>query len=353
MQYEIEWGVDLDKLTKTMSIGDGPAREFRTKVRCQECWGGALGRTGDDHEWNGIKCRVCGAIFEGEAAKDEMERISIETTLNLMNADFGHGPKSADGAFREKIFWPIDRLSESELEERAVAKRYTRSKRKILTRGAFPVGAPGLFLFQAQLLVEGVDQNHDFDDLSVVDFPDVEIRGDGSASMHVPTRKLTQIKALDEEEQMSNMGRTLARAMMSAFACELVLKAISLTCNDEARKSHDLLELYNELPGSSRSRISADLPEMENLLGRGRHTFGEWRYFEMNVGSQSLISLLDVKLANELGKAARILLDEGEIVGLAARVTTEANRKVTVNGQRQHISQSTRLSVAGGEAPPR
>ena len=75
--------------------------------------------------------------------------------------------------------------------------------------------------------------------------------------------------------------------------------------------------------------------------------------FEMNVGSQSLISLLDVKLANELGKAARVLLDEGEIVGLAARVTTEANRKVTVNGQRQHISQSTRLSVAGGEAPPR
>ena len=54
----------------------------------------------------------------------------------------------------------------------------------------------------------------------------------------------------------------MARGMMSAFACELAMKAVSLTVNDAARKTHDLLCLYDHLPKSSKQRLEFDFPDI-------------------------------------------------------------------------------------------
>ena len=63
--------------------------------------------------------------------------------------------------------------------------------------------------------------------------------------------------------------------MIAAFACELALKAISLTCTDEASKSHDLLDLFDHLPRESRDRIEADFSTIRDVLTENRGTFGK------------------------------------------------------------------------------
>ena len=78
-------------------------------------------------------------------------------------------------------------------------------------------------------------------------------------------------------------GSTMTRALMSAFACELAMKAIRLTRLDEARKQHDLLALYRDLPEDSRTRMEMDYPGIEAILQKARHTFGKWRYFETKI----------------------------------------------------------------------
>ena len=49
----------------------------------------------------------------------------------------------------------------------------------------------------------------------------------------------------------------MAQAMTAAFACELVMKAICLTCKDEAKQTHDLLDLNDGLEVTHRrARLS-------------------------------------------------------------------------------------------------
>ena len=110
------------------------------------------------------------------------------------------------------------------------------------------------------------------------------------------------------------------------------MKAISLTCNDEADKTHDLLALYEALPDRSRERICADFPDITDVIRKGRHRFGAWRYFETRVGDAAIRSMVDVEEARALGKAARVILDEAEFVGLAATASIQAKRNVSILG---------------------
>ena len=87
----------------------------------------------------------------------------------------------------------------------------------------------------------------------------------------------------------------MARGMMSAFACELAMKAISLTVNDEAQRHHDLLRLYRGLPESSRQRLEFDFPNIPNVMKSGRHRFGKWRYFESGK-KEALKAIIDSDL---------------------------------------------------------
>ena len=54
---------------------------------------------------------------------------------------------------------------------------------------------------------------------------------------------------------MKRLGSTMTIAMMSAFACELAMKAIRLTRMDEFRKSHDLWQLFQDLSEDSKARM--------------------------------------------------------------------------------------------------
>ena len=71
---------------------------------------------------------------------------------------------------------------------------------------------------------------------------------DREAICTLSTRGVSDDPQFQERRLVRKMGRTLTAAMISAFACELAMKAIALTAKDEAAKSHDLDALYAELP---------------------------------------------------------------------------------------------------------
>ncbi len=119
--------------------------------------------------------------------------------------------------------------------------------------------------------------------------------------------------------------------MNAAFACELALKAIQITHLDEARKTHDLLELYRDLPEDSKTRLKADFAEIEDELERARHTFGRWRYFETNVGEEGMQAMANTERAFALVKAARVIIDEGEIAGLTYKVDINFDAEFSVD----------------------
>ena len=170
--------------------------------------------------------------------------------------------------------------------------------------------------------------------------------------MHVPTKELSEHTKTSEDELMRRLGSTMTIAMMSAFACELAMKAISLTRMDEARKSHDLWQLYRDLPEDSRARIEEDYPEVDSVLKKARYTFDKWRYFEANVGGQGMSAMIDTNRAFVLAKAARVLLDEAVLMGLGYSVHIDATQEVTQTGDRQHMHINHKLQVTATEAPP-
>ena len=149
------------------------------------------------------------------------------------------------------------------------------------------------------------------------------------------------------------MGATMVEGMISAFACELAMKAISLTCKDEAIKTHDLLDLFKDLPKESRLRISADYPDIVVLMEQARQVFGAWRYFENNVGERGMSAMIDMPRAHALGKAARVIIDEAEMVGLRGELEVNAKQDVREIGAARTYNYRINAKVTGGESPPK
>ena len=190
-------------------------------------------------------------------------------------------------------------------------------------------------------------------ELSVARFWDVDMHEDGSATVYPPTKEFSEDPNADENELMRRLGSTMTVALMSAFACELAMKAICLTRTDQARKSHDLWLLYRDLPRDSTGRIEEDYPDIGSVLKNARHTFDKWRYFEANVGGRGMSAMIDTERSFDLAKAARVLLDEAELMGLGYSVSVEATRKITRRGDRKHVHVKHKLHTTGREAPPR
>ena len=115
-------------------------------------------------------------------------------------------------------------------------------------------------MLQASVLMASVEDISHPDEWSIAEFPDVRFRDDGTAICTLSTSGLRNDPQFRERRLARKMGRTMTAAMVSAFACELAMKAISLTSKDEAVKSHDLDTLYADLPEQSRLRIVADYP---------------------------------------------------------------------------------------------
>ena len=119
-----------------------------------------------------------------------------------------------------------------------------------------------------------------------------------------------------EFEMMSRLGCQMGAAMLAAFACELLMKAISLTCKDEARRIHDLLKLYTDLPEDSQRRLAIDYEEIVDVMSEGRHVFGRWRYFENNAGPEALKGMVDLeRTLNSVGWAEGVATKENTAFG--------------------------------------
>ena len=357
---KIEWNWDFDNRWHEMkSIGSGDEKytfgedgRFRLKGRCRRCWGGLIGKGASEDVPTAIRCRVCGILLEGDEAREEHRRMSEQDASNTFQIALGLPPKYRDDArFVSKIFPYIDRQTAEEFHEHTNAETQKGPREGWLTRREFPGGSAGFLILQARALTSGVERLPR--ELSVVRFWDFDMHDDGSATVHVPTKELSENPKTTEDELMKRFGSTMTIAMMSAFACELAMKAIRLTLMDEARKSHDLWQLYRDLPEDSRARMEEDFPEIGSVLKKARHTFDKWRYFEVNVGGRGMSAMIDTDRAFALAKAARVLLDEAELMGLGYSFDINATRKVTTTGDRQHMHVIHKLNTTAREAPPR
>ncbi len=352
---KIDWGIDMDKGYAVKYRSDFPSElTAHVKGRCQSCWGGFLARSIDEHRWTGIKCRICGRMMEGAQAAEEHERLDKELALNLMHMSFGRPPEYGKGMFVMKVLPTLERLSENELHERIKNNSDPSTNKRWLNRSQFPRGSPALFQLQATALLEGVNKIHLKKEKIEEDFLNFSFKDDGTAVWDQ-----SAIEGFRDDpdhhnrETMRRMGSTMNAAMMAAFACELVMKAISLTCQDRALRSHDLIELYSDLPEFCKERTRTDFPTIEDVLEKGRNVFGKWRYFEQNVAPDHLSLMIDVELARGLGKAARVFLDEANIVGLAGSFELSSERKGRMQGDKILYKDNFKLKVKSGERPPR
>ena len=82
-------------------------------------------------------------------------------------------------------------------------------------------------------------------------------------------------------------------------------------------------------------------------------TFGKWRYFEASVSGYGMSAMIDTERAFVLAKAARVLLDEAELMGLGYSVDINATQKVTTTGDRQDVDVIHKMHTTAREAPPR
>ena len=240
-------------------------------------------------------------------------------------------------------------VSEGEIRDRVAHSRrqYSKSPKGRLTRYEFPAGSPGWFFLQARVLIDGVSRATDYHRDSIADFPNYHVNPDGSVTVRIDTDGLSENPQHKEQELLTTAGSLLGNGMISTFACELALKAISLTCTDEATKTHDLLELFEDLPRESQDRLTADFSEIRDVLARNRGSFGAWRYFEADVGRVALEGMIDPERSRSLAKTARVILDEGEYVGLTAGIRVRANRRDRVSGEAREHSDTIEMTIRG------
>ena len=151
-------------------------------------------------------------------------------------------------------------------------------------------------------------------------------------------------------EVMARMGTAVVAGMAGAFACEVGMKAILVTRLDGAAKTHDLLKLYWELPDDSRGRLEGDFPEIADVLGHSRETFGRWRYFEQGIGEDAIGALVDTDRAWGLGKAARVIVDECVIAGLNYQIDIDTSFEFDWRPGGMTTAQRIHLSLEGGES---
>ena len=337
------------------TLSDGPFTEFALKGRCKRCWGALRGRADPGGPVTGIRCLVCGMILEGAAAEAEEKRTTDEAWFNALTMRSGHQPKYGDGPFIQKVFPLLDRLSEEEIRDRVAHSRgqYRKSPKGRLTRHEFPAGSPGWFFLQARVLIDGVSRATDHQRESIANFPNYQVNADRSVTVRVDIDGMSENPRHKEQDLLTTAGSLLGNGMISAFACELALKAISLTCTDEATKTHDLLELFEDLPRESQDRLTADFSAIGDVLARNRGSFGEWRYFEADIGRVALDAMIDPERSRYLAKTARVILDEGEYVGLTAGIKVRAKRTTRVSGEAREHSDTIEMTITGGECPPR
>ena len=349
-----DWVSDFDR--HEFNLGEfrpGAYGKAVAKGRCVECWGRLIGRKRDVEDgWAEVRCRICDVVLEGADANLEVARMEREATLNLMNMRWGHAPKyREDAVFVQKLFPQIARHDGEEVKARIRRRMGEGGKEGFLTRSAFPPGAAGYLFLQASILMAGLERMPF--EMSVSALDGIHVEEDGTAVVPFPIEEIREDPQHPEYALKQRMGSTMTTAMMGAFACELAMKAISLTTADEAPKEHDLLLLFDGLPEASRMRVDADYSDIRRIIEESRYLFDKWRYFDSNVGRNAINAMIDTKRSFALGKAARVLLDEAEAVGLTYRVKLNTKARVRRRGERTDYGFTEDLHVRVGESPPK
>ena len=348
---KIDWWVDFDE----HSAGEAAAAAI--KGRCTNCWGQLVGRLDGDSKWTNIECQICGRSVEGEEADCEMKRMHREIVDNLPKVRRGLPAKyREDAKFVLKVLPDMDG-DKAYFAQRVAAKMAEGRKKNRLSRHDFSKGDAGYLYLQASTFMAGIKSlpremsvirysDYDFQEPRI---SDVDVADDGS-EIRVSRKTVGKSRQLSKDVLMERMGLLMMAGMTAAFACELALKAILITRLDEARKTHDLLELYRDLPEDSKTRLKADFAEIEDELERERHTFGRWRYFETNVGEEAIVAVTNIERAFALAKVARVIIDEGEIAGLAYEVDINVHAKFSVDNGNPRYWETHKLRVTGWEA---
>ena len=350
---KIDWWVDFD------DHAAGEAAAAAIKGRCTNCWGRLTGRLLLDGggKWTSIECQICGKSVKGEEADLEMERMRYEVDNNLPKVRRGLAARyREDAKFVIKILPDMDR-NNTYFNKRVAEKMAEKRKKNWLSRHDFPKGDAGYLYLQASVFMAGIESLPR--EMSVVRMSDYDFQkphvsdvdvSDDLSKVHISGKVMGKSRQLSDQERMERMGLLMMAGMNAAFACELALKAILITRLDEARKTHDLLELYRALPEDSKTRLKADFAEIEDELERARHTFGRWRYFETNVGKEGILALVNIERVFALAKAARVIIDEGEIAGLDYEVDINVNAEFSVDNGDTNYREKYGLKVTSGES---
>ena len=334
----VVWTQEFEFTLSPSGSQAGKEAEVKIKGRCTACWGGLVLRGEKENGVvSGIECCVCKKKLVGEDAANAYHRARNEAIDNVWKMSLGFPPTRETSPFVGKLFPHLPRQTEDDLRERIASKVEQRNPGEWLTRKDFPLGTAAYLYLQARLFVAAISDMYASYDEAVVSFRKAKTSDDPRHDAHALNRRL---------------GSTMARGMMSAFACELAMKAVSLTVNDAARKTHDLLCLYDHLPKSSKQRLEFDFPDIRNVMRKGKHTFGEWRYFQSGK-KKALQAIIDSDLEQSLGKAARVFLDEAETVGLRGGVDMKAQRDVTDHGDTKKAHYKYRATMKGAENPPK
>lgn len=346
----------MDKMSVTPTTPYGSAQAVNYRGRCHDCWGSLVGRTDEHHAWTGIKCRLCGKTLEGSKAAEELQRLKTELANNILGMEFGSLPAYGEGSFAFKIFPRLERLTKEEFESRvaaAISRTSQRQARSHLTRKTFPGGSAGWLFLQAKILLSGTPAGPWDHTRATAGFPEVVFEEDGLVTTRFDPEELSQDPDYERHTVMHVLGSNMRDAMASAFCCELAMKAICLTSRDIALKSHDLFALFADLPEESRARGNVDHPDIESVLLRERHTFGAWRYFEAESDAKGMEVMVNPIRAWEMGRAARVIVDEGEVMGLGGRMSLNRQQDVEENNGSPAYSHQVDGTVRGVERPPR
>ena len=336
----------------------GPARAVDIRARCAHCWGAVSGHKDGDARWNHIECRVCGRSIRGDDAVREAVAMEAEVADNMAPARVGHHAKYRRGAgFVLKILPDMDR-DQQLVNDRIDASLLAERKRGRLTRHEIPPGTAGYLYAQARVFLAGLD-NLLSAEISVFASSDFEFgepqvsRVDGSAAsgaLHVTGTIPVAHRKPSGPALMGRLGTVMVAGMSAAFACEVGMKAILMTRLDEAAKTHDLQELYKELPEDAIQRLEADFPEIAEVIAHSRHIFGKWRYFEQSVSGDAILALVNTERVRGLAKAARVIADECIIAGLNYEIDIGTTVEYRWDGPEKTGSQRIGLRLEGGES---
>ena len=335
----------------------GPARSVDVSGRCADCWGPIAGTKQPAGEWQHIECLVCRRAVDGKDAACEAEAMRVEGEDNMAAARIGQRANyRPDARFVLKLLPDMDR-DKAKADQRIEASLAEGRKRRRLTRHEIPPGTAGYLYAQARAFLAGVENlSREQSAISLSDFEYGEPQVVGvekspaGGTLRVTGSVPVAYRRPSGRELMARMGTALVAGMAGAFACEVGMKAILVTRLGGAAKTHDLLELYRELPDDSRGRLEGDFPEIADVLGHSRETFGRWRYFEQGIGEDAIRALVDTDRVWGVGKAARVIADECVVAGLNYEIDIDTSFEFDWQPGDMRTAQRIHLSLVGRES---